>query len=162
MFQLVKYISFSNCQLQGFWSRSFQKLQIVLVCLRNSDKYAIFAKPFARPLHIWWTMERVVRSAATDARLTCVRTCSSQRGVAASSAASAAASQRVRLCLHWCEHGLPKSCCSDHFALPALLPQCLHITSSIWTTPVRGWTATTSRSCRWEPTSSWPLLTIVK
>lgn len=46
--------------------------------------------------------------------------------------------------------------------LPGLFLQCHHITSSIWTTPVRGWTVMTDQSCHWAVMSFWQLSTIVR
>lgn len=117
-------------------------------------------------------MARRVPSAATAARPTCVPTCSSSRGGAASSAASAAASQRVSSASGTEQSPvfardfssgteLAAQLLTLHHLLP-LLPQCLHITSSIWTTQARGWTATTGRSCHWAATNSWPLRTTAR
>lgn len=60
----------------------------------------LFAFGLFRSLRTWWTTARVGPSAATVARPTCVRTCSSWREGAASSVASAAVSQRVSQLVH--------------------------------------------------------------
>lgn len=83
--------------------------------------------------HISWIMEKVVPSAVIAVRPICARTCSLLKVAVVSSVASAAVSQR-----------------------------CLPITSSIWITQGRGWTATTDRSSQWAVMSLWLLWTTVR